>query len=59
MFVQQLLVIIAGTFYEMMLRYLQWNEKSKGALIVKKVCGVLVIGGGLYLIMSSISWAIQ
>ncbi len=31
-------------------RYMKWNEKSKGAVILKKICGVLVIFGGLYLI---------
>jgi len=29
---------------------MNWNEKSKGAVIVKKICGVLVLLGGLYLI---------
>ena len=43
-------IIFAGTFTEIVQRYLNWNEKSKGAIAVKKVCGVLVILGGLYLI---------
>jgi len=34
----------------MVQRYLNWNERSKGAVILKKVCGVLVILGGVYLI---------
>jgi cytochrome c-type biogenesis protein len=29
---------------------MDWNEKSKGALVVRKVCGVLVLLGGVYLI---------
>ncbi len=29
---------------------LHWTEKSKGAVILKKICGVLVILGGVYLI---------
>lgn len=29
---------------------MNWNEKSKGAVILKKVCGILVLIGGLYLI---------
>jgi len=29
---------------------LQWNEQSRGADILRKVCGVLVLLGGLYLI---------
>ena len=43
-------IVFAGTFTEIVQRYLNWNEKSKGTLVVKKVCGVLVILGGLYLI---------
>ncbi len=43
-------IIFAGTFTEVVQRYLNWNEKSKGAIVVKKVCGVLVILGGLYLL---------
>jgi cytochrome c-type biogenesis protein len=29
---------------------MNWNEKSKGAIILKKICGVLVLIGGLYLV---------
>ncbi len=44
-------IVFAGTFSEVVQRYLDWNEKSKGAVVVKKVCGVLVILGGIYLIL--------
>ncbi|MHC4131333.1 MAG: cytochrome c biogenesis CcdA family protein [Planctomycetota bacterium] len=43
-------IIFAGTFTKVVQRYLNWNEKSKGAIILKKICGVLVLIGGLYLI---------
>jgi hypothetical protein len=33
--------------------YLNWNEKSKSAVILKKVCDVLVLLGGLYLIYTA------
>lgn len=46
------IIVLAGTFTEAVQRYLDWNEQSKGALILKKVCGVLVILGGVYLIIS-------
>jgi cytochrome c-type biogenesis protein len=46
-------IVIAGTSTGWVQRYLNWNEKSKGAVIVKKVCGVLVILGGLYLIYAA------
>lgn len=42
-------IVLAGTFTEAVQRYLNWNEKSKGATILKKVCGVLVLLGGFYL----------
>ena len=32
---------------------MNWNEKSKGAVILKKVCGILVLLGGLYLIFTA------
>jgi len=46
-------IVLAGTSTELVQRYLNWNEKSKGAVLVKKVCGVLVILGGLYLIYAA------
>jgi cytochrome c-type biogenesis protein len=46
-------IVLAGTSTQRVQRYLNWNEKSKGTTIVKKVCGVLVILGGLYLIYAA------
>lgn len=46
-------IIIAGTSTGWVQRYLNWNEKSHGAVLVKRVCGVLVILGGLYLIYTA------
>lgn len=46
-------IVVAGTFTEVVQHYLNWNEQSKGAVILKKVCGVLVLLGGLYLIYSA------
>ncbi|MFA7575403.1 MAG: hypothetical protein WCY14_07930, partial [Arcobacteraceae bacterium] len=43
-------IIFAGTFTEVIQRYLNWNKDSNGMLIVKKICGLLVILGGIYLI---------
>jgi len=43
-------IVLAGTCTELVQRYMNWNEKSKGAIILKKICGVLVLIGGLYLI---------
>ena len=43
-------IVLAGTFTEVVQRYLNWNEKSRGATILRKACGVLVILGGVYLV---------
>jgi cytochrome c-type biogenesis protein len=47
-------IVVAGTFTEVVQHYLNWNERSKGVTIIKKVCGVLVLLGGVYLIYMSI-----
>jgi cytochrome c-type biogenesis protein len=46
-------IVFAGTFTEVVQRYLNWTERSAGTVIVKKICGVLVILGGVYLIHSA------
>jgi cytochrome c-type biogenesis protein len=46
-------IVIAGTSTELVEKYMNWNEKSKGAVILKKICGVLVLAGGLYLIYTA------
>ena len=43
-------IVLAGTSTELVQRWLNWNEKSKGATILKKVCGALVLLGGVYLV---------
>jgi cytochrome c-type biogenesis protein len=46
-------IVFAGTFTEVVQRYMNWNERSRGAIILRRVCGVLVIFGGLYLIYTA------
>jgi cytochrome c-type biogenesis protein len=46
-------IVIAGTFTGVVQRYLNWTERSRGAVILRKVCGVLVILGGVYLIYAA------
>jgi len=46
-------IVLAGTFTEVVQHYLNWNERSRGALILKRLCGVLVLAGGVYLILCS------
>ena len=47
-------IVLAGTFTEVVQRYLNWNEKSKGAVLLKKACGILVICGGAWMIYSAL-----
>ena len=47
------IIVLAGTFTEVVQHYLNWTEKSKGAVILKKVCGILVIIGGIYLVVTA------
>jgi cytochrome c-type biogenesis protein len=43
-------IAVAGISTEWIQRYKDWNVESRGAFRLKKVCGILVILGGLYLI---------
>ncbi len=46
-------IIFAGTFTEIVQKYMNWNDKSSGTLILKKICGSLVLLGGLWLIYTA------
>ncbi|MGB9623265.1 MAG: cytochrome c biogenesis CcdA family protein [Phycisphaerae bacterium] len=46
-------IVAAGTSTELVQKYLNWNEQSKGAVILKKICGVLVLLGGVYLLYTA------
>ncbi len=43
-------IVLAGTSTGLVQRYLNWNERSKGAVYLKRACGVLVLLAGLYLV---------
>ncbi len=43
-------IVLAGTCTEWVQRYMNWSERSGGAMILKRVCGVLVLLAGLYMI---------
>ena len=45
-----LVIVLAGTFTEVLQKYLHWNEKSKGTLVIKRICGIFVISGGIYIL---------
>ena len=46
-------IVLAGTSTELVQHYLNWNERSKGAVFLKRVCGVLVLLAGLYLVFTA------
>lgn len=46
-------IVFAGTFTEKVQRYLNWSESSKGPLWVKRICGLLVFAGGLWMLYSA------
>ena len=46
-------IVLAGTFTELVQRYLDWNENSRGPVVLRRVCGALVILAGLYLLWIS------
>jgi len=46
-------IVFAGTFAEQVQRYLNWNEDSNGTLWVRRICGLLVIAGGIWMIYTA------
>ncbi len=46
-------IVFAGTFTEIVQRYMNWNERSKGAIILKRICGILVLLGGVWLVYTA------
>ncbi|RPJ08697.1 MAG: cytochrome C biogenesis protein, partial [Spirochaetaceae bacterium] len=47
-------IVFAGTFTHAVSRFLKWNESSKGFVWVKRICGILVVLAGAYLIIEQI-----
>ncbi len=46
-------IVAAGTSTELVQRFLNWNEQSRGVTVVKGICGVLVFIAGVYLLWSA------
>jgi cytochrome c-type biogenesis protein len=46
-------IVLAGTFTEVVQRFLDWNEHSRGLAVVKKVCGALVLLGGVWMVYTA------
>ena len=45
-----LVIVIAGLLFTWVQKLLNWNEKSNVLNIIKKVCGVLIVIAGIYMI---------
>jgi cytochrome c-type biogenesis protein len=43
-------IVVAGSSTGWVQGYLNWNERSRGAVFVRRVCGILVLLAGLYLL---------
>ena len=43
-------IVAAGTSTEAVENYLKWNERSKGIVVIKRMCGILIIVAAVYLI---------
>ncbi len=46
-------IVAAGTLTGKVQNYLDWSESSKTILLIKRICGVLVILGGVYLVFTT------
>ncbi len=46
-------IVAAGTSTELVQHFLNWNERSRGIAVVKFLCGILVILGGVYMIFTA------
>jgi cytochrome c-type biogenesis protein len=46
-------IVAAGTFTELVERWLKWNERSKAVTVLKIICGILVMLAGLWLIYTA------
>ncbi|MDZ7269706.1 MAG: cytochrome c biogenesis protein CcdA [candidate division KSB1 bacterium] len=47
-------IVGAGSFGNWVQRYLNWTDNSRGLVIVKRICGALVLAGGIYLIANTV-----
>jgi cytochrome c-type biogenesis protein len=48
-----LVIILAGTSTELVQKCMNWTNKSKGAVILRKTCGILVVVAGIYMISTT------
>ncbi len=46
-------IIAAGTSTRLVQQITKWDDQSKGITIIRKLCGILVLLGGIYLVYST------
>lgn len=46
-------IVLAGTCTEVVQKFLNWNENSRAVTVLKGVCGVLVVLGGIWMIYTA------
>ncbi len=46
-------IVSAGTLTGKVQKYLNWSEGSRTIILIKKVCGILVVLGGVYLVYTT------
>ena len=47
-------IITAGTSTRWVQQIAKWNEQSRGITILRKICGILILAGGIYLIYTTL-----
>jgi cytochrome c-type biogenesis protein len=45
-----IVIVAAGSFSQAVRSYLNWDNRSRGTLWIRRVCGLLVAAGGVYMI---------
>lgn len=48
-----LVIVLAGASTRLVQQYLKWNEQARGAVILRKICGVIVLFGAVYLMYTA------
>ena len=48
-----LVIVLAGVSTQQLQQYLKWNEQARGAVILRKICGVIVLFGAVYLMYTA------
>lgn len=46
-------IIAAGTSTRLVQQITKWDEQSKGITVIRKICGILILLGGIYLVYST------